>query len=241
MKLCCFLLFVFLFRFVFFSFAACYCHFFTFCCVFFSCRYHIRIQTNSSLFLTWKSSVRSLVISRDTSCDSVWPIKSPHASDVAKGAEAEALQRRESVQFREEFFQTSSCFYQSCSHGLIQSSNKAFHYAELWRDRSKDGLHVAAFSLQDSRSLGKLNKLNLTFSLWIYKAYPLFLRSKRKLHLISFLLGPKAFADNDLSAVECTQTDRVTLKNWNASCIVNYSRTSHTLIIQLLSFRHLIY
>ena len=26
-----------------------------------------------------------------------------HASDVAKGAEAEALQRRESVQFREEF------------------------------------------------------------------------------------------------------------------------------------------
>ena len=51
-KLCCFLLFVFLFRFVFFSFAACYCHFFKFCCVFFSCRYHNRIQTNSSLFLT---------------------------------------------------------------------------------------------------------------------------------------------------------------------------------------------
>ena len=43
MKLCCFLLFVFLFRFVFFSFAACYCHFLKFCCVFFSCRYHIRI------------------------------------------------------------------------------------------------------------------------------------------------------------------------------------------------------
>ena len=123
-------------------------------------------------------------------------------------------------------FQTSSCFYQSCSHGLIQSSHQAFHYADLWQDRSKDGLQVAAFSLQDSRSLGKLNKLNLTFSLWIHKAYPLFLRSKRKLHLISFLLGPKAFADNDLSTVECTQTDRVTLKNWNASCIVNYSRTS---------------
>ena len=52
MKLCCFLLFVFLFRFVFFSFAACYCRFFKFCCVFFSCRYHIRIETNSSLFLT---------------------------------------------------------------------------------------------------------------------------------------------------------------------------------------------
>ena len=105
-------------------------------------------------------------------------------------------------------FQTSSCFYQSCSHGLIQSSHKAFHYAELWRDRRKDGLHVAGFPLQDSRSLGKLNKFNLTFSLWIHKAYPLFLRSKRKLHLISFLLGPKAFADNDLSAVECTQTSR---------------------------------
>ena len=40
------------------------------------------------------SSCRPLVISRDTSCDSVWPIKSSlHASDVAKGAEAEALQR----------------------------------------------------------------------------------------------------------------------------------------------------
>ena len=52
MKLCCFLLFVFLFRFVFFSFSACYCRFFKFCCVFFSCRYHIRMQTNSSLFLT---------------------------------------------------------------------------------------------------------------------------------------------------------------------------------------------
>ena len=52
MKLCCFLLFVFLFRFVFFSFSACYCHFLKFCCVFFSCRYHITIQTNSSLVLT---------------------------------------------------------------------------------------------------------------------------------------------------------------------------------------------
>ena len=51
----------------------------------------------------------------------------------------------------------------------------------------------------------------------------MFLRSKRKLHLISFLLGPKAFADNDLSAVECTQTDRV--KN-----------QPHVNIIQLLSF-----
>ena len=52
MKLCCFLLFVFLFRFVFFPFAACYCHFLKFWCVFFSCRYHIRMQTTSSLFLT---------------------------------------------------------------------------------------------------------------------------------------------------------------------------------------------
>ena len=168
--------------------------------------------------------------SRDTSCDSVWPMN----PFIGVGR-----RKRCSVDDLSNFlrnFQTSSCFYQSCSHGLIQSSHQAFHYAELWQDRSKDGLHVAAFSLQDSRSLGKLNKLNLTFSLWIHKAYPLFLRSKRKLHLISFLLGPKAFADNDLSAVECTQTDRVTLKNWNASCIVNYSRTSHTLIIQRLSF-----
>ena len=81
-----------------------------------------------------------------------------------------------------------------------------------------------------------LLNLYLTFFLWIHKASPLFLRSKRKLQVMSFLLGPKAFADNDLFAVECTQTDRMTLKNWNASCIVNYSRTSHTLIIQPLSF-----
>ena len=140
----------------FFSFAACYCHFLKFCCVFFSCRYRIRIRTNSSLFLTWKSSVRPLVISRDTSCDSVWPIKSSlHASDVAKGAEAEALQRRESVQFLRNY-QTSSCFYQSFSHGLIQSSHQAFPYAELRRDWSKDGLHVSACELQDSWILGKL-------------------------------------------------------------------------------------
>ena len=71
MKLCCFLLFVFLFRFVFFLFCCLLLSLFKFCCVFFSCRYHIRMQTNSSLFLTRKSSVRSLVISRDTSCDSV--------------------------------------------------------------------------------------------------------------------------------------------------------------------------
>ena len=134
-------------------------------------------------------------------------------------------------------FQTSSYFYQSCSHGLIQSSHQAFNYPKLLRDRSKDGLHVAGFSLLDSWSLGnKLIEFISNFLPLNSQGRPLFLRSKRKLHLISFLLGPKAFADNDLSAVECTQTDRVTLKNWNASCIVNYSRTSHTLIIQLLSF-----
>ena len=55
-------------------------------------------------------------------------------------------------------FQTSSCFYHSCSHGLIQSSQQAFNYPKLLRDRSKDGLHVAAFSLLDSWSLGN-NKL----------------------------------------------------------------------------------
>ena len=51
----------------------------------------------SLLFALWQ-------FARDTSCGSVWPMKSSlHASDVAKGAEAEALQRIESVQFREEF------------------------------------------------------------------------------------------------------------------------------------------
>ena len=42
-------------------------------------------------------------------------------------------------------FQTPSCFYQFCSHGLILSSHQVFHYAELRRDRSEDGLYVASF------------------------------------------------------------------------------------------------
>ena len=54
------------------------------------------------------SSLESLLsalwqFARDTSCDGVSPMKSSLHADVAKGAEAEALQRRESVQFREEF------------------------------------------------------------------------------------------------------------------------------------------
>ena len=43
----------------------------------------------------------------------------------------------------------------------------------------------------------------------------MFLRSRRKLQLMSFLLVPKASAktaNNDLSAAEYTKTDRVTLK-----------------------------
>ena len=47
-----------------------------------------------------------------------------------QGADAEALERKESVNFLWNF-QTSSCFYQCCSHGLIQSSHQPFHYAEL--------------------------------------------------------------------------------------------------------------
>ena len=131
-----------------------------------------------------------------------------HASYVAKGAVAEVQQGRESVFFVRNF-PTCCCFYQSCSYGLSLSSHQAFDYAELWRDRSKDGLHVAAFSLQDSWSLGKLklDKLigfvcNLTFFLWIHKASPLSLRSKIKLQLISFLLGLKASASNVLFSVE---------------------------------------
>ena len=40
----------------------------------------------------------------------------------------------------------------------------------------------------------------------------MFLRSRRKLQLMSFLLVPMASANNDLSAAEYTKTDRVTLK-----------------------------
>ena len=76
-------------------------------------------------------------------------------TEPCKGADEEVLERKESVNFLRNF-QTSSCFYQSCRHGLIQSSHQAFNYAELWRDRSKNGLHVAACSLQDSWILCKL-------------------------------------------------------------------------------------
>ena len=53
-----------------------------------------------------------------------------HASYVAQGADAEVLERKESVVFVRNL-QISSRFYQSCSHGLILSSHQAFDYAEL--------------------------------------------------------------------------------------------------------------
>ena len=128
--------------------------------------------------------------------------------------------------------QTSSCFYQSCSHGLIHSSHQAFHYAELWRDQSKYGFHLAASVMQNSWILGRLNYAdwiyNLTFFLSFHNASALFLRSSRNLELISFLLVPKVSAKNDLSAVEYTKTDRVTLKECVEMRFVNYFRSSQT-------------
>ena len=95
--------------------------------------------------------------SRDTSCDRVWPMKTVlHAEPRRKHRREENL-----FKFYLRNFQTPSCFYQFCSHGLILSSHQAFHYAELRRDRSEDGLHVASFSLQDSWSLGMLSLVNL--------------------------------------------------------------------------------
>ena len=41
---------------------------------------------------------------------------------------------------------------------------------------------------------------------------------EKKKRLYSFLIGLYASANNDLSAVEYTQTDRVTRKNWDAFC-----------------------
>ena len=59
--------------------------------------------------------------SRDTSCDSVWPMKSSlHVSYQGSRGRSVAGKRN---------FQTSSRFHQSCSHGLIQSSHQAFPYA----------------------------------------------------------------------------------------------------------------
>ena len=51
-------------------------------------------------------------------------------TEPCKGADAEVLVRKESVDLLRNF-QTSSCLYQSCGHGLIQSSHQAFHYTEL--------------------------------------------------------------------------------------------------------------
>ena len=130
----------------FLSFSASFC--FLFCHT-----YHIRMR--NKLFHFPRVKVVCPLFdnfSRDKSCDSVWPMKSSlHRSGRRKRCSVDNLSN-----FLRNF-QTSSCFYQSCSHGLIQSSHQAFNYPKLLRDRSKDGLHVAAFSLLDSWSLG--NKL----------------------------------------------------------------------------------
>ena len=72
---------------------------------------------------------------------------------------------------------------------------------------------MAAFSLRNSRSLGEpiqfiilLCSFEFTRPLWSFYVW------EEKKHLITFLVGPKASASADLSAVEYTQTDRVTLK-----------------------------
>ena len=72
---------------------------------------------------------------------------------------------------------------------------------------------MAAFSLRNSRSLGEpiefiilLCSFEFTRPLWSFYVW------QEKKHLITFLIGPKASASADLSAVEYTQTDRVTLK-----------------------------
>ena len=70
-----------------------------------------------------------------------------HAPNSAKVAEAEALQRI--CPIREEF-SNFWLFLESWSHGLIQSSYQAFHYAELCQDQSKDGFHLAASVVQNS-------------------------------------------------------------------------------------------
>ena len=49
--------------------------------------------------------------------------------NIATYGQAYAGQKK-SINFLRNF-QTSSCFYQCCSHGLIQSSHQAFHYADL--------------------------------------------------------------------------------------------------------------
>ena len=145
LSLVSFVCFYFLFCFFYMSFfSASYCHFLRF------------VVSSSPIRMTFSSLHDFCNFSCDTSCDGVWPMKSSlHASYVAQGADAEVLERKESVVFVRNL-QISSRFYQSCSHGLILSSHQAFDYAELWRDRSKDGLLVAAFSLQDSWSLGKV-------------------------------------------------------------------------------------
>ena len=65
--------------------------------------------------------------SRVTSCDSVWPMKSSlHASYVSKGVEAEALQRRESVQFREELSKLLAVFISLAVMGWFNLLTKRF-------------------------------------------------------------------------------------------------------------------
>ena len=64
---------------------------------------------------------------------------------------------------------------------------------------------MAAFSLRNSRSLGEPIEF-IIILLWSFYVW------EEKKHLITFLVGPKASASADLSAVDYTQTDRVTLK-----------------------------
>ena len=104
-----------------------------FCCVFFPYTYYIGMQTNCSIFLASKSSVRSSTLqfsyfSRDTSCDSVRPIKT--FLRVDRGGSCFLAKNSFSFVIN---FQTSSCFYQCCSHGLIQSFHQAYNYVAVTR------------------------------------------------------------------------------------------------------------
>ena len=101
-----------------------FCH--TFCCVFFTDRYSIRMLPFSSR----RSPLSALLplqfwfYSRDASCDSVRPIKTfLHGALKRK---REVLPEDLSNFVRN--FQSSSCFYPSGSHGLIQSSRQTFNY-----------------------------------------------------------------------------------------------------------------
>ena len=76
--------------------------------------------------------------SRDTSCDSVWPMKSSlHASYEAKGSEAEALQGRESVQFLEKLsnFLLFSSVLHSWADSILSPSVSLSLTVTIWKQR----------------------------------------------------------------------------------------------------------